>query len=99
VGPFYRYETGCAAHVLGCATCAKCAVVDPREEDVHGHAERTLSAQRAAAVEFLPSPARRCERERDGPLGDARLGESSEPVLRGGAACMVIIPVATHSSA
>jgi glyoxylase-like metal-dependent hydrolase (beta-lactamase superfamily II) len=25
--------------VLGCATCAKCTVVDPREEDVHGYAD------------------------------------------------------------
>ncbi len=37
--PFYRYETGCAAYVLGCATCAKCAVVDPQEEDVRGYAD------------------------------------------------------------
>jgi len=37
--PFYRYETGCAAYVLGCATCAKCAVVDPREEDVRSYAD------------------------------------------------------------
>jgi glyoxylase-like metal-dependent hydrolase (beta-lactamase superfamily II) len=37
--PFYRYETGCAAYVLGCGTCAKCAVVDPREEDVEAYAD------------------------------------------------------------
>jgi hydroxyacylglutathione hydrolase len=37
--PFYRYESGCAAYVLGCATCARCAVVDPREEDVRGYVE------------------------------------------------------------
>jgi glyoxylase-like metal-dependent hydrolase (beta-lactamase superfamily II) len=37
--PFYRYETGCAAYVLGCGTCAKCAVVDPQEQDVNAYAE------------------------------------------------------------
>jgi glyoxylase-like metal-dependent hydrolase (beta-lactamase superfamily II) len=36
--PFYRYETGCAAYVLGCGTCARCAVVDPRAEDVPRYA-------------------------------------------------------------
>lgn len=37
--PFHRWETGCAAYVLGCASCAQCAVVDPREEDVRLYAE------------------------------------------------------------
>jgi glyoxylase-like metal-dependent hydrolase (beta-lactamase superfamily II) len=32
--PFYRFETGCAAYVLGCGTLGVCAVVDVREEDV-----------------------------------------------------------------
>lgn len=32
--PFYRYETGCAAYLLGCATCSRCAVVDPQVEDI-----------------------------------------------------------------
>ena len=32
--PFYYYETGCAAYVLGCGTLGKCAVVDAHEEDV-----------------------------------------------------------------
>jgi hydroxyacylglutathione hydrolase len=35
--PFYRYETGCAAYVLGCGGCGKCAVVDPREEDLDAY--------------------------------------------------------------
>ena len=37
--PFYRYETGCAAYVLGCGSCARCAVVDPRTDDVQGYVE------------------------------------------------------------
>lgn len=37
--PFYRYDTGCAAYVLGCGSYARCAVVDPQEEDVRAYAE------------------------------------------------------------
>lgn len=37
--PFHRYETGCAAYVLGCASCARCAVVDPHEDDVRLYAD------------------------------------------------------------
>lgn len=32
--PFYRYETGCASYLFGCATLGKCAVVDPREGEI-----------------------------------------------------------------
>ncbi len=32
--PYYRFETGCAAYLLGCGGLGRCAVVDPREEDV-----------------------------------------------------------------
>ena len=32
--PFYYYDLGCAAYLLGCGTLGKCAVVDPRAEDV-----------------------------------------------------------------
>jgi hydroxyacylglutathione hydrolase len=32
--PFYYYDLGCAAYLLGCGTLGKCAVVDPRMEDV-----------------------------------------------------------------
>jgi hydroxyacylglutathione hydrolase len=51
--PFYRYETGCAAYVLGCATCAKCAVVDPRMEDVPGYSDfaRTKGMQITHVIE------------------------------------------------
>jgi len=31
--PFYYYDLGCAAYLLGCGTLGKCAVVDPRAED------------------------------------------------------------------
>jgi glyoxylase-like metal-dependent hydrolase (beta-lactamase superfamily II) len=35
--PFYYYDTGCAAYVLGCGTLGKCAVVDPQERDIESY--------------------------------------------------------------
>jgi hydroxyacylglutathione hydrolase len=35
--PFYYYDKGCAAYLLGCGTLAKCAVVDPRADDVDAY--------------------------------------------------------------
>ena len=32
--PFYYYDKGCAAYLLGCGTLGKCAVVDPRADDL-----------------------------------------------------------------
>ena len=32
--PFYYYDLGCAAYLLGCGTLGKCAVVDARSDDV-----------------------------------------------------------------
>jgi glyoxylase-like metal-dependent hydrolase (beta-lactamase superfamily II) len=32
--PFYYYDLGCAAYLLGCGTLHKCAVVDARADDV-----------------------------------------------------------------
>jgi len=32
--PFYSYASGCAAYLFGCGGLGKCAVVDPRAEDV-----------------------------------------------------------------
>jgi hydroxyacylglutathione hydrolase len=33
--PFYYYDLGCAAYLLGCSTLGKCAVVDARTDDVN----------------------------------------------------------------
>jgi hydroxyacylglutathione hydrolase len=35
--PFHRFETGCAAYLLGCGSLGQCAVVDPREEDLDAY--------------------------------------------------------------
>jgi glyoxylase-like metal-dependent hydrolase (beta-lactamase superfamily II) len=35
--PFYYYDLGCAAYLLGCGTLGKCAVVDPRVDDVEAY--------------------------------------------------------------
>src|SRR5262249_29829036 len=36
--PFYRFETGCAAYVLGCGGMGRCAVVDPQLDRVESYA-------------------------------------------------------------
>lgn len=41
--PFYYFETGCAAYVLGCAGLGRCAVVDPHERDVDAYADFAAS--------------------------------------------------------
>jgi hydroxyacylglutathione hydrolase len=35
--PYYYFETGCAAYLLGCGGLGLCAVVDPHEEDVDAY--------------------------------------------------------------
>jgi glyoxylase-like metal-dependent hydrolase (beta-lactamase superfamily II) len=36
--PFYYYDLGCASYLLGCGTIGKCAVVDPRADDIESYA-------------------------------------------------------------
>lgn len=36
--PFYAFETGCAAYVLGCGGLGECMVVDAREPEVEAYA-------------------------------------------------------------
>jgi hydroxyacylglutathione hydrolase len=35
--PYYYFETGCAAYLLGCGGLGKCAVVDAHEQDVDAY--------------------------------------------------------------
>jgi glyoxylase-like metal-dependent hydrolase (beta-lactamase superfamily II) len=35
--PFYYYDLGCAAYLLGCGTLGSCAVVDPRADDIDAY--------------------------------------------------------------
>jgi glyoxylase-like metal-dependent hydrolase (beta-lactamase superfamily II) len=35
--PYYYFETGCAAYLLGCGTLGKCAVVDAHERDLEAY--------------------------------------------------------------
>jgi hydroxyacylglutathione hydrolase len=35
--PFYYFDTGCAAYVLGCAGKGYAAVVDPQEQDLDSY--------------------------------------------------------------
>ena len=35
--PYYYFDKGCAAYLFGCGTLGRCAVVDPRAEDVDSY--------------------------------------------------------------
>jgi hydroxyacylglutathione hydrolase len=35
--PFYYFDRGCAAYLFGCGTLSRCAVVDPRADDVDSY--------------------------------------------------------------
>ncbi|HEV8320325.1 MAG TPA: MBL fold metallo-hydrolase [Myxococcota bacterium] len=35
--PYYYFDTGCAAYLLGCGSLGRCAVVDAHEEDVDAY--------------------------------------------------------------
>jgi hydroxyacylglutathione hydrolase len=35
--PFYYFDRGCAAYLFGCGSLGRCAVVDPRAEDVESY--------------------------------------------------------------
>lgn len=41
--PYYYFETGCAAYLLGCGSLGKCAVVDAHEQDVDAYIEFATS--------------------------------------------------------
>ena len=41
--PYYYYDRGCAAYLLGCGTLGRCAVVDARADDVKAYAEFATS--------------------------------------------------------
>lgn len=41
--PYYYFETGCAAYVLGCGGLGKCAVVDAHERDLDAYTEFAAS--------------------------------------------------------
>ena len=45
--PFYYFDTGCAAYVLGCGSLGKCAVVDAQERDVDAYV--AFAASKACA--------------------------------------------------
>lgn len=35
--PYYYFDRGCAAYLLGCGTLGKCALVDPRADDIDAY--------------------------------------------------------------
>jgi hydroxyacylglutathione hydrolase len=49
--PFYRFDTGCAAYVLGCGGEGVGAVVDPQERDVEAYLE--FAAAKGLAIRHV----------------------------------------------
>lgn len=43
--PFYYFDLGCAAYQFGCGTIGRCAVVDPRADDVDSYVAFATSKQ------------------------------------------------------
>ncbi|MEW6729948.1 MAG: MBL fold metallo-hydrolase [Acidobacteriota bacterium] len=37
--PFYYFDTGCAAYIVGCAGMSRCAVIDPQARDIESYLE------------------------------------------------------------
>jgi len=46
--PFYYYDTGCAAYLLGCGSEGKCAVVDPQARDLDAYVD--FAAQKGMRI-------------------------------------------------
>ena len=46
--PYFYFDTGCAAYLLGCGTLGKCAVVDPHEKDVESY--RAFASSKRMAI-------------------------------------------------
>ncbi|MBA3457321.1 MAG: MBL fold metallo-hydrolase, partial [Deltaproteobacteria bacterium] len=49
--PFYRFETGCAAYVVGCGGQGICCVVDPHEDDVDAYMK--FAAGKAMRIAYV----------------------------------------------
>lgn len=49
--PFYRFETGCAAYVVGCGGQGICCVVDPHEADVDAYMK--FAADKAMRIAYV----------------------------------------------
>lgn len=45
--PFYAFESGCAAYLLGCGSLGLCAVVDAREPSVDAYAAFAVASLRS----------------------------------------------------
>jgi len=43
--PFYYFDFGCAAYLFGCGTIGRCAVVDPRADDIDSYVAFATSKQ------------------------------------------------------
>jgi glyoxylase-like metal-dependent hydrolase (beta-lactamase superfamily II) len=83
--PYYYFETGCAAYVLGCGGLGVCAVVDAHEEDVDEYVR--FASARGMRVAHVIDTHVHADHRSGGPALAARIGapyhlhESAEVAL------------------
>jgi len=70
--PWYHFETGCAAYLLGCATLGKCAVVDAHEEDADAYVE--FSGRKGMAITHVIDTHVHADHRSGGPALARRVG-------------------------
>jgi hydroxyacylglutathione hydrolase len=70
--PFLRFDTGCAAYVLGCGGLGRCAVVDPRADDVDAYI--AFAAEKKMAITHVIDTHVHADHESGGPALAARTG-------------------------
>ncbi|MEQ8727504.1 MAG: MBL fold metallo-hydrolase [Sandaracinaceae bacterium] len=70
--PFLRFDTGCAAYVLGCGGLGKCAVVDPRADDVETYID--FAEDKGMTINHVIDTHVHADHESGGPALAARTG-------------------------
>src|SRR5438128_2642728 len=70
--PYYRFETGCAAYLFGCATVGKCAVVDAHEEDADAYV--AFAGQKGMAITHVVDTHVHADHRSGGPALARRVG-------------------------
>src|SRR5205823_78197 len=69
---YYRFETGCAAYLFGCATLGKCAVVDAHEADADAYV--AFAGQKGMAITHVIDTHVHADHRSDGPALASRVG-------------------------
>ena len=70
--PYYHFETGCAAYLLGCGGLGKCAVVDAHEDDLDAYVE--LARSKGMSITHVIDTHVHADHRSGGPALAARVG-------------------------